>query len=125
MVGPKNNNSSSSGSQQTGYRGMEQSRQALSNYRYISVPLDTNVGKKVTEKINHYMGLVTELQRVYRQYKFSVIPIVVGCLGCIPTSLEKNIKDIGIKNYIIGRLQKTAILGSLKIVKTFLKMRDM
>ena len=91
----------------------------------ISVPLDMNVGKKVTEKINHYMGLVTELQRVYRQYKFSVIPIVVGCLGCIPNSLEKNIKDIGIKNDIIGRLQKTAILGSLKIVKTFLKMRDM
>ena len=91
----------------------------------ISVPLDANVIKKITEKRNNYMGLVTELQRVYRSYKFSIIPIVIGCLGCIPSSLKRNIKDIGIGNDIISKLQKTAILGSLKIVKTFLKMRDM
>ena len=62
------------------------------------------------------MGLVSELQRVYKSYKFSIIPIVIGCLGCIPSSLKRNIKDIGIDNDIITKLQKTAILGSLKIV---------
>jgi len=90
----------------------------------ISIPLDMNIVNKGKEKRNHYMGLVTELQRVYRSYKFDIIPVIVGCLGCIPKELSENLKSLNLSNNIICKLQKTAILGSLKIVKTFMKMRD-
>ena len=90
----------------------------------ISVPLDFNICKKIIEKKDHYMGLVSELQRVYREYKFNIIPIIVGSLGYIPKELGKYIKELNLNEDLIFKIKKKAILGSLKVVKTFMKMKE-
>ena len=70
------------------------------------------------------MGLVSELQRVYREYEFNIIPIIVGSLGYIPKELGKYIKELNLNEDLIFKIQKKAILGSLKVVKTFMKMKE-
>ena len=34
-----------------------------------------------------YMPLVAEMSRIYKQYKFEIVPIVVGALEAIPNNL--------------------------------------
>ena len=46
----------------------------------ISVPLDNNVQQAYRLKQGKYMELISQLQRMYRGYKYSVIIITVGCL---------------------------------------------
>ena len=92
----------------------------------ISVPADININRKIKEKYDNYYPLVGELQRMYHEYQYKIIPIIVGALGLIPKELEKNINDIGFEDFetskIIKEIQKRALLGSLKIAKTFMKM---
>ena len=49
----------------------------------FNTPLDQNESMKETEKVNNYMLLVSELQQLYRGYKYEIIPIVVGTLGAV------------------------------------------
>ena len=66
------------------------------------------------------------MQQQYRGYKFSVKVITAGGLGCIPRNLEFKLKKLGLKedriNPTIERIQKAAILGTVKICKTALNM---
>ena len=66
------------------------------------------------------------MQQQYRCYKFLVIVIAAGALGCILKNLELNLKKLGLKegriNPTIERIQKAAILGTVKICKTVLNM---
>ena len=91
----------------------------------ISVPSDRNINKKIKEKYDNYYPLIGELQRVYPEYKYRIIPIIVGALGSIPTLLERSLIEIGFETVktknIIKEIQKRALLGSLKIMKTFMK----
>ena len=69
--------------------------------------------------------LLGELQRVYPEYRYKIIPIIIGALGSIPKMMEKSLIDIGFEKIetknIIKEIQKRALLGSLKIMKTFMK----
>ena len=71
------------------------------------------------------MPLVSEMQRMYQDYKFQVIPVIIGCLGAIHKFLVPNLKKLGLDEpkQVIRRLQKTALLGSVKIMTTFMKMK--
>ena len=55
---------------------------------------------------------------------FQIVPVIIGCLGAIPKSLILNLKKLGLDKpkQVTRRLQNTALLGSLKIMKTFMKM---
>ena len=92
----------------------------------VSVPLDMNITKKAKEKRDNYISLASELQRVYREYKFRVVPIIIGALGVIPKTLKSHLSELNFQpeniNYIIKTCQKKALIGSLKVVKTFMKM---
>ena len=91
----------------------------------ISVPSDKNINKKIKEKYDNYYPLLGELQRVYPDYRYKIIPIIIGALGSIPKMMEKSLIDIGFEKIetknIIKEAQKRALLGSLKIMKTFMK----
>ena len=54
------------------------------------------------------------------------VPIVVGALGTISQNLPKYLQNLEIKEENQGRvtrnLQKADVLGSLKIMKAFMKM---
>ena len=84
-----------------------------------------NINKKIKEKYDNYYPLIGELQRVYPEYQYKIIRIIVGALGSIPKLLEKSLIDIGFETTetkdIIKEAQKRALLGSLKVMKTFMK----
>ena len=90
----------------------------------ISTPADRNINTKIKEKYDHYYPFISELQRVYPNYRYKIIPIVSGALGLIPDNLEKMLKEIGLMktDRIIKEIQKRTLIGSLKIAKTFMKM---
>ena len=92
----------------------------------ISVPLDSNISNRQVVKSDKYMPMVSEMQQLQRNYTFQIIPVIIGCLGAIPKSLEQNLKKLGLEDAtyksLIKKLQKTALLGSVKIMKTFIRM---
>ena len=54
----------------------------------ICVPLDVNVAREEKEKCDKYFLLTSRLQRLYPQYTYDIVPIVVGSTGFIPKSLQ-------------------------------------
>ena len=92
----------------------------------ISVPLDINISNQQVVKRDKYMPLVSEMQQLYRNYTFQIIPVIIGCLRAISKSLEQNLQKLGLEDAtykpLIKKLQKTTLLGSVKIIKTFIRM---
>ena len=91
----------------------------------ICVPLDVNVENEEKIKRDKYKLLATGLHRMYEDYTFAVIPIVVGATGYIPKSLVVNLGKCGIKDAVkvIPKMQQKALYGSMKILKAALKMK--
>ena len=89
----------------------------------VVVGLDINVEKNCQTKHDNYFQLCAELKRVYGDYSFEVVPISVGATGLITTTLAKNLKKIGVKDEtkLVKRLQQKALIGTMKIVKSFMK----
>ena len=63
----------------------------------ICVPLDTNVELRHTTKIDDYIPLVHQLQRIYPAYKYTVIPVIVGALGTILKTLKDSLLKLDCK----------------------------
>ena len=57
----------------------------------ISAPLDMNVVTKEIKKNDTYMALINELQQMNPEYRFTLVPVIVGCLGTLPTTLTSNL----------------------------------
>ena len=92
----------------------------------VGVPLDFNIASRHRNKADKYMPLISELQQMYPGFKYQVAPIILGALGTVPNRLKEellklNIAEDQVRN-VIKRLQKTAIIGSIKIMKTFISM---
>ena len=94
----------------------------------ITVPLDNNLQKAHKEKETKYINLISKMQRHYRGYKFEVIVVAVGAMGAVPVPLEGNLRKLFPENEniesLIRRIQKAAILETLKVCKTALSMRS-
>ena len=93
----------------------------------FSCPADVNVTRKAAEKLENYGPLIRTLQLTYPEFKFSFIPVIIGALGTVPKNLLENIKQLNFnekeaKN-IIKAIQQRAIIGSVKICKTFLNFK--
>ena len=93
----------------------------------ICVPLDVNVAKEEKEKSDRYVLLASRLQRLYPQYKYEIVPIVIGSTGYVSNNLQKYIEQCGFDKQkamsIVPMLQRKALRGSLKIVKTAMKLK--
>ena len=63
----------------------------------ISVPLDSNMQQAYKLKQGKYIELISQLQRMYKGFKYNVIIITVGCLGAIPVNLKQNLLKVGIE----------------------------
>ena len=46
--------------------------------------------KKIKEKLDSYAAL---LRMLYQDYKFEMIPIIIGALGYIPKKLKANLEN--------------------------------
>jgi len=85
----------------------------------FAVPLDHNIVTKQHDKVWRYQDLATEFKKMHRGIQTKVIPIVVGALGMIPEGLPTYLQQLGIPD-IVGGLQKTAVLGTQRILKNVL-----
>ena len=72
------------------------------------------------------MPLASELQQMYPNFKYQIIPIIIGALGAVPKKLKEHLLKLNIKENRIKtttrKLQKAAILGSVRVMKTFMNM---
>ena len=84
----------------------------------IAVPGDSRVDDKETEKIDKYQDLAREIRKLWKT-DVKVVPIVVGGLGTIPKKLQKHLSNLGIQ-ISAGLLQKTALLGTARILRKVL-----
>ena len=90
----------------------------------ICVYLDVNIDRNISQKLDHYLPLAAELKRLYPDYTFEVLPIVIGATGLITREVHKVFKRLEITNVddVILKCQKCALTGTMKIVKSFMKM---
>ena len=74
--------------------------------------------------MDNYLPLIAELKRLYDKYTFEIIPIVLGATGLVTSHVNEALKKVGVKNVteVVRQCQKSALLGTLKIVKSFVKM---
>ena len=88
----------------------------------FAVPLDHNIIKTEQIKIERYQALAQEFRRKSSgRYKTKIIPVVVGAFGSIPKNLPQYLEQLGIPD-VVGGLQKTALLGTRRILKNTLSL---
>ena len=89
----------------------------------FSCPCDVNLIGKTSDKINTYGPLIRNLQISYPQYRFEMIPVIIGALGYVAESLMTYVKQLGFEEkdaiYVIRKLQSLGTAGTVKICKTF------
>ena len=92
----------------------------------ITIGLDINVGKNIDLKYDNYMQLWSEMKRLYPSFTFEIIPIFLGATELVQSGLRKNIEKNGVKNIkdTMLKCQRMALLGTMKIVKSVLKMKN-
>ena len=66
----------------------------------VAVPADCNIASKGAEKVEKYRDLSIELMSLWKR-KCEIIPIVVGCLGCVTHALEPNLKKPSVLIYVM------------------------
>ena len=93
----------------------------------VCVPLDENVPNQEKKKIDTYTQLAIGLARLYPDYQYKVIPIVLGATGLITKSLVKNMCELSFDNarikQIIPKLQRKALIGTMRIMKSAMSMK--
>ena len=88
-----------------------------------TIPGDEWVNERKVGKIVKYKVFKDGIARMWGMKEVIVIPVVVGALGAISTGFEKYIAAIGIEKRIEHAQknpQKTALLGTAKILKLVL-----
>ena len=90
----------------------------------IIVGLDVNITKNIKKKQENFHLLATELKRIYSDYNFKVIPIVIGATGLITKHVHQMLTKLKIDNIeeCILKCQRNALIGTMNIVKSFMKM---
>ena len=86
----------------------------------FSVPNDKNVEDKVNEKLNNYEELAKEIRKIHK-VKTKIVPLVVGALGVVPETLERNLKYLEIPHVFLC-MQITAVLGTVIILRKTLNL---
>ena len=87
----------------------------------VAVPADRYVKDKEIEKVDKYQDLCLEIQQIWNM-RTIVIPIVVGALGVVSTHFKHHSSQLNLPNWIIPPLQKTALLGTAKILRRTLQL---
>ena len=94
----------------------------------FSCPADINVSRKVEEKVAAYGPLIRNLQIMYKDYHFKMLPVVVGALGTIPNATKESLKEMKFSkteiNKLLRKLQNNSVRGMVKICKTFMKFSE-
>ena len=80
----------------------------------ISVGLVVNVSRNHRAKIDNYLPLLAELKRLYPEYVFDVVLIVIGAAGFIDNNLKIDLEKpdvVNLKN-VMKQCQMLALLDT-------------
>ena len=86
----------------------------------VTIPGDDRVKDKELEKVEKYQLLKDEIAKVWSMRKVIVIP-VIGALGAVSVNFKEYMKRIGV-NVKLEVIQKTALLGTAKILRKVLSL---
>ena len=84
-------------------------------------PVQHRVDEKEQEKVEKYQDLKREIGRMWGIRKVQVVPVVIGALGSVPKGFDKWIEKLDIPCNIVD-MQKTALLGTARILRKVLEM---
>ena len=82
----------------------------------VAIQGDDRVEDKKLEKLEKY-----QLLKVWRMRKVIVVPFVIGALGAVSVNFKEYMKRIGV-NVRLEVIQKTALLGTAKILRKVLSL---
>ena len=85
----------------------------------IAVPADVRVEEK--EKVEKYQDLKRENRILWKLRNVEIVPEVVGALGSVSTEFDRWMGKLGI-TCNVGIMQKTALLGTARILRKVLEM---
>ena len=85
------------------------------------IPGDDRVKDKELEKLEKYQLLKDEIAKVWRMRKVIVVSVVIGALGAVSVNFKEYMKRIGV-NVRLEVIQKTALLGTAKILRKVLSL---
>ena len=87
----------------------------------ISVPVHVRVEEKEKEKVEKHQDLKKEIRRLWKLKNVEIIPVVIGVLGSASAEFDRWMGKLGI-TCNIGVTQKTALLGTARILRKVLEM---
>ena len=76
--------------------------------------------------MDKYLQLTVGLRRIYPDYSYKIIPIVLGATGIVTDSLVRHLNEIFETEQVqklIPKLQRKALIGSMRIMKTAMSMK--
>ena len=89
--------------------------------------MDQNIYKQEKMKIDNYTLLMIGLYRLDPNYSYEVVPIVQGATGLVTNSFATYMSKLFDKSAsleIIPKLQQKALIGSMRVIKSALSMKD-
>ena len=93
----------------------------------ICVPLDENVHTQEKRKKALYVQLAVALARMYPNYQYEIVSIVLGATGLVTEALVTNLKELKFTDksikFVILRMQRKALIGSMRIMKSAMSMK--
>ena len=60
----------------------------------ICVCLDVNIDKNIELKQNYYLPLAAELKRLYPEYTYEVLPVIIGATGLVTKQIVDILKKL-------------------------------
>ena len=87
-----------------------------------SIPGDMNLSSRAESKAGKYLGLATELKRLYGLKSIKLCDIIIGACGTIMKGTKKIFKELFDKqgHNAMKLCQQATIMGTLKIFKNVL-----
>ena len=86
----------------------------------ISIPNDTNITQKYKEKIEKYTPFAQEIQRIWKEQKTHIIPLIISMTGITPKNFKRHLHQLQIDENTHTEVQKTIILKTCNITRAFL-----
>ena len=87
----------------------------------IAVPDHVGVGEEELEKVEKCQELKREIGRWWKFKHVELVPVVTGALGSVTKFFDRWIRKLEIA-YNIGVMQKTALLGTARILRKVLEL---
>ncbi|CAH0381311.1 unnamed protein product [Bemisia tabaci] len=88
----------------------------------FSIPNGHNLLSKYEEKISKYMPLSVEIKRIWAMDIVYIRPIIMSVTGVVPESLIKHLKELKLPDHLLHTMQKSVILSTCNIVRSFRNM---